>query len=82
MVTATNRQSQCPVCGGDKQPGTTTHTVDFGTGIVVVRRVPAMVCDQCGEDWIAPDVARRLEGIVDRARRDGVEVEVVVMGAE
>jgi YgiT-type zinc finger domain-containing protein len=80
-MSTTTLESKCPVCGGAKQPGMTTYTVDFGTGLVVVRHVPAMVCDQCGEDWIAPAIARRLEQMVKQAREGGAEVEVLTMGA-
>ncbi|MDR4509847.1 MAG: YgiT-type zinc finger protein [Candidatus Brocadiaceae bacterium] len=34
----------CPLCGGKKQAGKTTFTVDLGFGVVVVREVPATVC--------------------------------------
>lgn len=80
-MSETPADSKCPVCGGGKRPGTTTYTVDFGAGLVVVRQVPAMVCDQCGEDWIAPPIARRLEQMVEQARAGGAEVEVLTMGA-
>ncbi|MBC6419616.1 MAG: YgiT-type zinc finger protein, partial [Prochloron sp. SP5CPC1] len=33
-----------------------TH-VDLGSGMVVVRHMPARVCQQCGEDWIEDSVA-------------------------
>lgn len=66
----------CPDCGGQKQPGTTTFTVDLGFGVIVVRNVPALVCSQCGADWIADDVAERLESMVDDARKRHRQVEV------
>lgn len=72
--------SRCPMCGGEKAPGRTTYSVDLGTGVVVVRNVPAEICKQCGEEWIGPETARRLEEIVDKARLDRAEVEVVALG--
>ena len=36
----------CAVCGGSMKQGETTLTVDFGTGVIVVRNVPAVVCSQ------------------------------------
>lgn len=66
----------CPDCGGQKQPGKTTFTVDLGFGVVVVRNVPALVCSQCGADWIADDIAERLESMVDDARKRHRQVEV------
>ena len=55
-------KSSCPLChGGNKQTGTTTFTVELGFGVVVIRKVPAQVCDQCGADWIEDDTAEKLE---------------------
>ncbi|MEI7911273.1 MAG: YgiT-type zinc finger protein [Verrucomicrobiota bacterium] len=48
----------CPLCGGTKTAGTTTFTADLGSGVVVVRRVRATVCSQCGEEWIDDTAAR------------------------
>lgn len=66
----------CPLCGGNKTPGTTTFTADLGSGVVVVRRVRATVCSQCGEEWIDDAAARRLEEVVNEARLQHREVEV------
>jgi len=67
----------CPVCGGEKKPGTTTFTVELGFGVVVVRHVPATVCSQCGADWISDDVAKRIETVVEEAKKKRLEVEVM-----
>ncbi len=67
----------CPVCHvGTKKPGTTTFTVDLGFGVVVVREVPAQVCDLCGTDWIEDPVAEKLEQIVEQARKKHPVIEV------
>jgi YgiT-type zinc finger domain-containing protein len=67
---------RCPLCGGEKQPGTTTFAVDLKFGVVVVREVPAFVCTQCGDVWIDDPVAAKLENIVAEARRKQAFVEV------
>ena len=72
-----NTDKPCPVChGGRKEPGTTTFTVDLGFGVVVVRDVPAEVCDLCGTDWIDDTTAETLERIVAEAQREHPVVEV------
>jgi hypothetical protein len=48
----------------------------LGFGIVVVRDVPAQVCDLCGTDWQEDSVAEKLELIVEEARRKHPVVEV------
>ncbi len=67
---------QCPLCGGEKQPDTTTFAVDLKSGVVVVRDVPAFVCTKCGDAWIDDPVVVILEGIVADARRKHAVVEV------
>ncbi|PYI97844.1 MAG: YgiT-type zinc finger domain-containing protein, partial [Verrucomicrobia bacterium] len=48
----------CPLCGGKKIKGKTTFSADVGSGVVVVREVEAMICSQCGEEWIDDATAR------------------------
>jgi len=66
----------CPLCGGQKLPGKVTFTADLGTSLVVVRRVDATVCSQCGEEWIDEATALRLEKVVSEARAQHREVDV------
>jgi hypothetical protein len=49
-------------------------------GVVVVRAVPAMVCSQCGADWIQDDAAARIEAIVEDAKKKRLQVEVTTLG--
>ena len=72
---------KCPLCGGNKKAGKTTFTVDLGFGVVVVRDVPAMVCSQCGADWIEDSIASKLEEIVSDARQKHRIVEVTTLSA-
>jgi len=64
----------CPICGqGDLRPGITTFAVDADGTVVVVRNVPADVCENCGEAFIIDPVAATLEGLVADARDSGTE---------
>ena len=66
----------CPLCGGKKKTGVTTFPADLPSGVVVVRKVPATVCTQCGADWIDDRVAKQIENIVNDARKKRLQVEV------
>ncbi len=68
--------SLCPFCKGVKIKSYTTFTVDLGFGIVVVRDVPALVCNQCGSDWIDDKTAGDLELLVDNAKKNHAMVEI------
>ena len=67
----------CVVCrNGETQPGRTTVTFHEQGRMVVVTNVPAGVCDNCGEPYVAEDVTARLLSIAEQARAAHVEVLV------
>lgn len=66
---------KCALCRtGETKPGKTTETYEIGDTVVVVRGVPAQVCQQCGETYTDEATTRQLEKIVEEARRAGVVV--------
>ena len=67
----------CPLCGGAKRPGTTTFSADLGFGVIVVRQVPALVCSQCGADWLDDATAAHIEQLVEDAKLKNSLVEVM-----
>ena len=67
----------CPSCGGQTQLDKTTYTVDLGSGIVVVRRIPAAICTRCGDEWLADVTVQELEGIVEDAKKRKSQAEIV-----
>ena len=69
-------KDKCPLCGGEKIESTTSFTADFVQGVVIVRDVPALDCNQCGEEWISSDVSAKLEEIVSVAKKQKQEVFV------
>jgi YgiT-type zinc finger domain-containing protein len=38
---------ECPICGGDLQPGVAPHSVNRHGYHLTFDDVPAMICDQC-----------------------------------
>ena len=54
----------CFMCKGTVHEGVSTFTTDMGDSIIVIKKVPSHVCDQCGEVSYCTEVAQRLEQIV------------------
>jgi hypothetical protein len=50
--------------------------VERGAIVLVVRGVPAQVCDNCGEAYLSADAVDRLQKMLALAAREGVQVEV------
>jgi YgiT-type zinc finger domain-containing protein len=71
------KEETCPICDGKKIESTTSFTVDYNTGVVVVRDVPAKVYLQCGEQWIPDDIASKLEEIVSISKKQNQELFIV-----
>ncbi len=67
----------CPVCRhGTTRPGSATVTLERDDVTLVVRHVPAEVCDNCGEEYVAADKATKLLALLDAAQREGVHMDV------
>ena len=71
-----NFKGRCPICQGYKVEATTTFTVDLDFGIVVVRHVPATVCEQCSTEWIDDKNAEKLEELINEAKAKHSIVEI------
>ncbi len=67
----------CAICGDDMSLGTTTFTVDYKNGIIVVRNVSAFVCKQCGETWFDDTTSEQLEQLVKEAQTNHKQFEVL-----
>ena len=68
----------CFYCKGRTVETTTKFIVDLGNCVVIVKNVPARVCQQCGEASFSDDVAKRLEKIVDAVKK-GIMSEVAIV---
>ena len=72
----------CVICKlGDTVPGTATVTLERGTATLVIKAVPAQVCQNCGEVYVDESIAAGLLSEADRALQAGVQVDVRAYGA-
>jgi YgiT-type zinc finger domain-containing protein len=68
---------KCVVCKhGETRPGHTTVTLERNGAALVVRKVPAEVCGNCGEAYVSAQVTRSLLGSASQTLRAGVEVDI------
>lgn len=68
---------RCVICKhGETRPGETTLTLTRDALTLVVKHVPAQVCDNCGEAYVDEATTARLLGAAEAAAEAGVQVEV------
>ncbi|HAG14285.1 MAG TPA: hypothetical protein DCG49_10565 [Ruminococcus sp.] len=56
---------------------TTTHVVNSQNSIIIIRNVPCLECDQCGEKYYTDAVAEKLERLINSAKQLMQEISVV-----
>jgi hypothetical protein len=42
--------------------------VRIGSEIIVIKDVPAFICDQCSESYFTPESSRKIDEILEAAR--------------
>ena len=67
----------CQLCRGEMKPSTTIHTVQLKNCVVVIKNVPCMKCEQCGEDVLSADTVARIERILHTVKKAVAEITVV-----
>lgn len=68
---------KCPICKhGNTRPGIASITLERGHTTVMFKRVPAQVCENCGEVYHDAKVTRSLLQQADLAAKGGVEIDV------
>jgi YgiT-type zinc finger domain-containing protein len=68
----------CKLCElGETAPGTTTITLDRDNTVVVIKGVPAEVCQNCGEAYLSESVTERVTKWANQAAARGAEVEIL-----
>ena len=60
---------QCSFCKGTLRKGKTEFMTRIGSEIIVIKDIPAFVCDQCNESYFTPDSSRKIDQIIKEARK-------------
>ncbi|MEW6348977.1 MAG: type II toxin-antitoxin system MqsA family antitoxin [Thermodesulfobacteriota bacterium] len=73
---------KCVICKhGVAQPGKTTVTFQRGDTIVIIKEVPAEICDNCGEYYLDEDTTDRVLLMAEEAAKKRAEVEILRFAA-
>ena len=68
----------CNACFSDEKiKSTTTFTVDCNGCLIIVRNVPCMECEQCGDVLYSDEVSKKLEKIVEEAKARSYDFSVI-----
>ena len=72
----------CVICKlGETHPGEVTVTIQRGDTTVVLKGVPAEICDNCGEYYLSEEVTGIVLARAEEAVKRGAEVEILRFAA-
>ncbi len=67
----------CAICKtGEYKDGYTTVVLTKNESTIIIKQVPAKVCDQCGEYILSSEITKNVLSMANEARHNGSEVEI------
>lgn len=68
----------CPLCKGSMENGTANLPYRLSDKqLVVMVDVPALICEQCGDEYIEIAVVRKLEKMIEKVKADCISMGFV-----
>ena len=68
----------CNACfNGNKLKAKTTFTVEYKECIIVIKNVPCLECEICGEITFTDEVSKKLELLVNAAKELMQDISVI-----
>lgn len=73
---------KCIICKfGETSGGLTTVTLHRGESIIVIKDVPAQVCENCGEYYLTDEISEQVLALAESAILRNAEIEVLRFAA-
>ena len=68
---------RCSICkDGETKPGVATVTLERGGVTLLIRNVPAEICDVCGEKYYSEAAVGKMRRELEAAEKAGEELQV------
>ncbi|MGB7874282.1 MAG: type II toxin-antitoxin system MqsA family antitoxin [Anaerolineales bacterium] len=68
---------KCVICKlGETHPGLAIVTLQRDERTIVIKGVPAEICENCGEYYLSDDIAKRVYQQAEESLAHGAEVEI------
>lgn len=73
---------KCVICkSGETNEGQTTVTLNRGQSTIIIKDVPAQICENCGEYYLSEDVSAQVMAMAENAVKQNAEVEILRFAA-
>lgn len=73
---------KCVICKqGETRAGEVTVTLQRGDTTIIIKNVPAEICENCGEYYLSEEVTDQVLSRAEEAVKSGAEVEILKFAA-
>lgn len=73
---------KCLLCRqGEARAGKVTVTLQKGQTTIIVKEVPAEICENCGEYYLEEQITGQILAMAEEAVKKNVEVEILRFAA-
>lgn len=71
---------ECVICkNGKTRKGKAIVTLERSGTVVVIKEVPAQVCQNCGEYYLDEEMAKEVLKRAEQSVKNGSEIEIIKM---
>jgi YgiT-type zinc finger domain-containing protein len=70
----------CALCGGGLREGSTELVLKAGDEVVIIKKVPALVCSCCGEAYVTPEISEKIDEVMKEFRAGKILARPIVAG--
>lgn len=74
------KPTTCSFCEGNLKRGKTEFVARVENEVIVVKEVPAYVCEQCGEAYYTPEISRKLDEVMREFHRGKLLMKPLAAG--
>ncbi|MFZ1897311.1 type II toxin-antitoxin system MqsA family antitoxin [Methanoregula sp.] len=71
---------RCSFCKGKLHEGKTEFLAHAAGEVIVIKDVPAYVCEQCGEAWYTAETSRKIDGVMRDAHQKKLSMRPLPAG--
>ena len=69
---------KCTLCkNGETNNGKVTVTLTRDNSTIVIKEVPAEVCNNCGDYFLSSEITKSVLSLAEEAVSKGIEVEIL-----
>ncbi|MFV2015822.1 MAG: type II toxin-antitoxin system MqsA family antitoxin [Candidatus Heimdallarchaeota archaeon] len=74
------KPDKCNYCKGTLKEGNTEFITRIKEQLLVIKKIPAWICDICGEAYFKPESSRKIDQIIEKAKVEPLLAHPIAAG--